>query len=218
VVFSFDSFPWLSPLKYTQTHTHIYRSNAAHTTTYKYDGRIENDRDGCHRGVRHDRVFSFPREWKGTAKVRRSGVFGNVRRRTQRMGEIGSRAIHRCVVVVLSLSLVGRTMRARVCVGFKALVVSRLKEIRARDERERCTRKRQFRSSREKRSHHHRLVFGRQKHVLFASSSVHFSHQKRQKAQMMILCAPSFVLCFLSRSRAFVYSPIHSLSLCFSLW
>ena len=120
MVFSFDSFPWLSPLKYTQTHTHIYRSNAAHATTYKYDGRIENDRDGCHRGVRHDRVFSFPREWKGTAKVRRSGVFGNVRRRTQRMGEIGSRAIHRCVVVFLSLSLVGRTMRARVCVGFKA--------------------------------------------------------------------------------------------------
>ena len=36
------------------------------------------------------------------------------------MGEIGSRAIHRCVVVFLSLSLVGRTMRARVCVGFKA--------------------------------------------------------------------------------------------------
>ena len=95
------------------------------------------------------------------------------------MGEIGSRAIHRCVVVFLSLSLVGRTMRARVCVGFKALVVSRLKEIRARDERERCTRKRQFRSAREKRSHH-RLVFGRQKHVLFASSSVHFSHQKRR--------------------------------------
>ena len=31
MVFSFDSFPWLSPLKYTQTHTHIYRSNAAHT-------------------------------------------------------------------------------------------------------------------------------------------------------------------------------------------
>ena len=121
MVFSFDSFPWLSPLKYTQTHTHIYRSNAAHATTYKYDGRIENDRDGCHRGVRHDRVFSFPREWKGTAKVRRSGVFGNVRRRTQRMGEIGSRAIHRCAVVFLSLSLVGRTMmRARVCVGFKA--------------------------------------------------------------------------------------------------
>lgn len=116
------------------THIYIYRSN----DTYK-DGRIENDRDGCHRGVRHDRVFSFPREWKGTAKVRRSGVFGNVRRRTQRMGEIGSRAIHRCVVVFLSLSLVGRTMRARVCVGFKALVVSRLKEIRARDERERCT-------------------------------------------------------------------------------
>ena len=140
MVFSFDSFPWLSPLKHTQTHTHIYRSNAAHaTTTYKYDGRIENDRDGCHRGVRHDRVFSFPCEWKGTAKVRRSGVFGNVRRRTQRMGEIGSRAIHRCVVVFLSLSLVGRTIRARVCVGFKALVVSRLKEIRARDERERCT-------------------------------------------------------------------------------
>jgi Flp pilus assembly protein TadB len=132
------------------------------------------------------------------------------------MGEIGSRAIHRCVVVFLSLSLVGRTMRARVCVGFKALVVSRLKEIRARDERERCTRKRQFRSAREKRSHH-RLVFGRQKHVLFASSSVHFSHQKRQKAQMMILCAPSFVLCFPSRSRAFVYSPIHSLSLSVSL-
>ena len=49
------------------------------------------------------------------------------------MGEIGSRAIHRCVVVFLSLSLVGRTIRARVCVGFKALVVSRLKEIRARD-------------------------------------------------------------------------------------
>lgn len=41
--------------------------------------------------------------------------------------------------VFLSLSLVGRTMRARVCVGFKALVVSRLKEIRARDERERFT-------------------------------------------------------------------------------
>lgn len=80
--------------------------------------------------------------------------------------------------VFLSLSLVGRTMRARVCVGFKALVVSRLKEIRARDERERF-RKRQFRSAREKRSHH-RLVFGRQKHVLFASSSVHFSHQKRR--------------------------------------
>ena len=136
MVFSFDSFPWLSPLKHTQTHTHIYRSNAAHATTYKYDGRIENDRDGCHRGVRHDRVFSFPREWKGTAKVRRSGVFGNVRRRTQRMGEIGSRAIHRCVVVFLSLSLVGRTIRARVCVGFKALVVSRLKEIRARETRE----------------------------------------------------------------------------------
>ena len=55
------------------------------------------------------------------------------------MGEIGSRAIHRCVVVFLSLSLVGRTMRARVCVGFKALVVSRLKETRARDERERFT-------------------------------------------------------------------------------
>ena len=72
------------------------------------------------------------------------------------MGEIGSRAIHRCVVVFLSLSLVGRTMRARVCVGFKALVVSRLKEIRARDERERF-RKRQFRSAREKRSHR-RLV------------------------------------------------------------
>ena len=58
---------------------------------------------------------------------------------------------------------------------------------------------------------------GRQKHVLFASSSVHFSHQKRQKAQMMILCAPSFVLCFPSRSRAFVYSPIHSLSVSVSL-
>ena len=194
------------------THIYIYRSN----DTYK-DGRIENDRDGCHRGVSLDRVFYFSREWKGT-KVRRSGVFGNVRRRTQRLGEIGSRAIHRCVVVFLSLSLVGRTIRARVCVGFKALVVSRLKEIRARDERERCTRKRQFRSAREKRSHH-RLVFGRQKHVLFASSSVHFSHQKRQKAQMMILCTtPSFVLCFLSRSHIFDYSPIHSLSLCFSLW
>lgn len=115
------------------THIYIYRSN----DTYK-DGRIENDRDGCHRGVSLDRVFYFSREWKGT-KVRRSGVFGNVRRRTQRMGEIGSRAIHRCVVVFLSLSLVGRTIRARVCVGFKALVVSRLKEIRARDERERCT-------------------------------------------------------------------------------
>ena len=178
MVFSFDSFPWLSPLKYTQTHTHIYRSNAAHTTTYKYDGRIENDRDGCHRGVRHDRVFSFPREWKGTAKVRRSGVFGNVRRRTQRMGEIGSRAIHRCVVVVLSLSLVGRTMRARVCVGFKALVVSRLKEIRARDERERCT---STNSDRLGKSDRIIIVsLGRQKHVLFASSLVHFIHQKRR--------------------------------------
>ena len=31
MVFSFDSFPWLSPLKHTQTHTRIYRSNAAHT-------------------------------------------------------------------------------------------------------------------------------------------------------------------------------------------
>ena len=110
------------------THIYIYRSN----DTYK-DGRIENDRDGCHRGVSLDRVFYFSREWKGT-KVRRSGVFGNVRRRTQRLGEIGSRAIHRCVVVFLSLSLVGRTMmRARVCVGFKARVVSRLKEIRARE-------------------------------------------------------------------------------------
>ena len=178
MVFSFDSFPWLSPLKHTQTHTHIYRSNAAHTTTYKYDGRIENDRDGCHRGVRHDRVFSFPREWKGTAKVRRSGVFGNVRRRTQRMGEIGSRAIHRCVVVFLSLSLVGRTMRARVCVGFKARCRLAF-ERNTRERRERKVYEYQFRSSREKRSHH-RLVFGRQKHVLFASSSVHFSHQKRR--------------------------------------
>ena len=218
MVFSFDSFPWLSPLKHTQTHTHIYRSNAAHATTYKYDGRIENDRDGCHRGVRHDRVFSFPREWKGTtAKVRRSGVFGNVRRRTQRMGEIGSRAIHRCVVVfLLSLSLVGRTIRARVCVGFKALVVSRLKEMRARDERERCTRKRQFRSAREKRSHL-RLVFGRQKHVLFASSSVHFSHQKR-RADDDFVC--SFVRPLFSVALACfcLLTNTLSLSLCFSLW
>jgi hypothetical protein len=134
------------------------------------------------------------------------------------MGEIGSRAIHRCVVVFLSLSLVGRTMRARVCVGFNARCRLAF-ERNTRERRERKVYEYQFRSAREKRSHHHRLVFGRQKHVLFASSSVHFSHQKRQKAQMMILCtAPSFVLCFLSRSHIFDYSPIHSLSLCFSLW
>ena len=46
------------------THIYIYRSN----DTYK-DGRIENDRDGCHRGVRLDRVFSFSREWKGQQKL-----------------------------------------------------------------------------------------------------------------------------------------------------
>ena len=137
------------------THIYIYRSN----DTYK-DGRIENDRDGCHRGVSLDRVFYFSR------------------RRTQRMGEIGSRAIHRCVVVFLSLSLVGRTIRARVCVGFKALVVSRLKEIRARDERERCT---STNSDRLGKSDRIIIVsLGRQKHVLFASSLVHFIHQKRR--------------------------------------
>ena len=107
---------------------------------------------------------------------------------------------------------------ARLCWFQSARRLAFERNTRERDERERFTRKRQFRSSREKRSHHHRLVFGRQKHVLFASSSVHFSHQKRQKAQMMILCTtPSFVLCFLSRSHIFDYSPIHSLSLSVSL-
>ena len=93
------------------------------------------------------------------------------------MGEIGSRAIHRCVVVFLSLSLVGRTIRARVCVGFKALVVSRLKEIRARDERERFT---STNSDRLGKSDLIIVSLGRQKHVLFASSLVHFIHQKRR--------------------------------------
>ena len=56
------------------------------------------------------------------------------------MGEIGSRAIHRCVVVFLSLSLVGRTIIVRAfALVSKRVVVSRLKEIRARDERERFT-------------------------------------------------------------------------------
>ena len=30
MVFSFDSFPWISPLKYKHKYTHIYRSNTAH--------------------------------------------------------------------------------------------------------------------------------------------------------------------------------------------
>ena len=114
-----------------------------------------------------------------------------------------------------SLSSDERCVRAFVLVS-KRVVVSRLKEIRARDERERCTRKRQFRSAREKRSHH-RLVFGRQKHVLFASSSVHFSHQKR-RADDDFVC--SFVRPLFSVALACfcLLTNTLSLSLCFSLW
>ena len=130
------------------------------------------------------------------------------------MGEIGSRAIHRCVVVFLSLSLVGRTMRARVCVGFKALVVSRLKEIRARDERERFT---STNSDRLGKSDRIIVSFSAAKNT-FCSRALQYISVTKRGAQMMILCAPSFVLCFLSRSHIFDYSPIHSLSLCFSLW
>ena len=69
MVFSFDSFPWLPPLKsHTNTH-HIFIDQTQHTHTYKYDGRIENDRDGCHRGVRHDRVFSFAANGKEQQKL-----------------------------------------------------------------------------------------------------------------------------------------------------
>ena len=75
----------------------------------------------------------------------RGGVFGNVRRRIGRMGEIGSRAIHGCVVVSFLLLLLLLSVffacflarASRVCLAFSS-PRARFESIEEQRERLRC--------------------------------------------------------------------------------
>ena len=88
----------------TYHHHHGRRQKKQHVLWLEENDRVRDDGRGV--GVVGVGVQSETRRGRG-------GVFGNVRRRIGRMGEIGSRAIHGCVVsfLLLLLSVFSRARR-----------------------------------------------------------------------------------------------------------